>query len=209
METNTKMEPTKVSPLRVNTVRIFSLASALLLTMIITVMCIGFLMSYEVATEVSSIEDIPYWKDKLPPEQQLWYDEAIEELQLALKRDLRKQLADNAIIFLTSGIDTETMAAARALLANRTKPQTVLSWERFPHLGRLKVVWQIIIFFFVLLVKRNLYIFRIVAAARIFVIHSLQPAPFLMVCAPTFVSVDSILVCCFAIAQLRQMLVIM
>nr|XP_014089858.1 alkaline phosphatase [Bactrocera oleae] len=138
METNTKMEPTKVSPLRVNTVRIFSLASALLLTMIITVMCIGFLMSYEVATEVSSIEDIPYWKDKLPPEQQLWYDEAIEELQLALKRDLRKQLANNTIIFLTSGIDTETMAAARALLANRTKPQTVLSWERFPHLGRLK-----------------------------------------------------------------------
>ncbi|XP_018791590.1 PREDICTED: alkaline phosphatase 4 [Bactrocera latifrons] len=138
MESDTKTEPTKVSPLRLNTVRIFSLASALLLSMIVTVTCISFLMSYEVATEVSSIEDIPYWKDKLPPEQQLWYDEAIEELQLALKRDLHKQLAENAIIFVTSGIDTETMAAARALLANRTKPQPALSWERFPHLGRLK-----------------------------------------------------------------------
>lgn len=101
-------------------------------------MCIAFLMSYEVSTEVSSIEDIPYWKDKLPPEQQLWYDEAIIELELALKRDLRKQLAHNVIIFVTSGISTEIMAAARALLANQVKPQPVLSWERFPHLGRLK-----------------------------------------------------------------------
>ncbi|XP_011178280.2 alkaline phosphatase 4 [Zeugodacus cucurbitae] len=140
MESNTelKAESTKCSILRLNTLRIFSLASAILLTMMITVMCIGFLVSYEVATEVSSVEDIPYWKDKLPPEQQLWYDEAIEELQLALKRDLHKQLAHNAIIFVTSGIDTEIMAAARALLANRTKPQPALSWERFPHLGRLK-----------------------------------------------------------------------
>lgn len=142
MELNTKAEPTKVSLLRLTTLRIFSLASAILLTMIITVMCIAFLMSYEVSTEVSSIEDIPYWKDKLPPEQQLWYDEAIIELELALKRDLRKQLAHNVIIFVTSGISTEIMAAARALLANQVKPQPVLSWERFPHLGRLKVVWQ-------------------------------------------------------------------
>lgn len=137
------MEQTKAVPkikaLRLNTVRIFTLASTILLSMVITVMCIGFLMRYEVDSEVSSIEDISYWRDGLPPEQQLWFDEAIKELKAGLNKNWRLQPARNAIVFVTSGIDTETMAAASALLANGTKPQPALSWERFPHIGRLKV----------------------------------------------------------------------
>ncbi|CAD6994343.1 unnamed protein product [Ceratitis capitata] len=136
------MEQTKAVPkikaLRLNTVRIFTLASTILLSMVITVMCIGFLMRYEVDSEVSSIEDISYWRDGLPPEQQLWFDEAIKELKAGLNKNWRLQPARNAIVFVTSGIDTETMAAASALLANGTKPQPALSWERFPHIGRLK-----------------------------------------------------------------------
>ncbi|XP_053953919.1 alkaline phosphatase 4 [Anastrepha ludens] len=121
-----------------NTARIFSFATTILLTLMITILCIAILMRYEVDSEVSSIEDIPFWKDELPAEQKLWFDEAIEELKVALNKNWRKQVARNVIIFMTTGIDTETMAAARALLTNRTKLQAALSWERFPHLGRLK-----------------------------------------------------------------------
>ncbi|XP_017481261.1 PREDICTED: alkaline phosphatase 4 isoform X1 [Rhagoletis zephyria] len=136
------MEQSKSSPpishLRLNTTRIFAFATTILLTMIITMFCVSIMMRYEVDSEVSSIEDTPYWKDDIPPEQKLWFDEAIEELEVALNKNWRKQLARNAIIFVISGIDTETMAAAREVLSNRSKPQRKLIWERFPHLGRLK-----------------------------------------------------------------------
>ncbi|XP_067618126.1 alkaline phosphatase 4 isoform X2 [Eurosta solidaginis] len=133
-----KSTTTTARYLQFSTARIFGLATTILLTLMVTVLCIAILVRYEVDSEVSSIEDIPYWKDKVPAEQQLWFDEAIKELKLALNKNWQKHLARNAIIFVTSGIDTESMAAARALLSNRTKPQTALSWEKFPHLGRLR-----------------------------------------------------------------------
>lgn len=98
-------------------------------------MCIGFLVHYEFAGDVSDMETASYWHVKLPKAQQEWYDRGIVELKLALNRELNRRRAKNVILFVGDGMGPNTVTAARIY---RYKEEGLLSWERFPHMGLLK-----------------------------------------------------------------------
>ncbi|KAH8396137.1 hypothetical protein KR222_003873, partial [Zaprionus bogoriensis] len=98
-------------------------------------MCIGFLMHYEFAGDVSDMETAAYWHVKLPQAQQEWYDRGIVELKQALNRELNRRRAKNVVLFVGDGMGPNTVTAARIY---RHKEEGLLSWERFPHMGLLK-----------------------------------------------------------------------
>ncbi|XP_036338898.1 alkaline phosphatase [Rhagoletis pomonella] len=104
-------------------------------SVLFTVMCIGFLVHYEMGSEVSDGEDIPFWNVKLPSEQQVWYEKGIEELKIALSREINRRRAKNVILFVGDGMGPNTVTATRIY---GFKEEGLLSWERFPHMGLLK-----------------------------------------------------------------------
>lgn len=105
-------------------------------SVLFTIMCIGFLVHYEMASEVYAGEDIPFWNVQLPPEQQVWYEKGIEELKNALSREINRRRAKNVILFVGDGMGPNTVTATRIY---GFKEEGLLSWERFPHMGLLKV----------------------------------------------------------------------
>ncbi|XP_014093006.2 alkaline phosphatase [Bactrocera oleae] len=104
-------------------------------SVLFTIMCIGFLVHYEMASEVCDGEDIPFWNVQLPPEQQVWYEKGIEELKSALSREINRRRAKNVILFVGDGMGPNTVTATRIY---GFKEEGLLSWERFPHMGLLK-----------------------------------------------------------------------
>ncbi|EDW06417.1 alkaline phosphatase [Drosophila mojavensis] len=98
-------------------------------------MCIGFLVHYEFSGDISDMETVSYWHVTLPKEQQEWYDRGINELKLALNRELNRRRAKNVILFVGDGMGPNTVTAARIY---GYKEEGLLSWERFPHMGLLK-----------------------------------------------------------------------
>lgn len=61
---------------------------------------------------------------------------ATEDLLVSLKTKLNTKAAKNVIIFIGDGMGPNTVTAARIYRAGES---SYLSWERFPHLGALKV----------------------------------------------------------------------
>ncbi|KAM8721071.1 hypothetical protein ACLKA7_007017 [Drosophila subpalustris] len=104
-------------------------------SVLIVAMCIGFLVHYEFAGDVSDMETVAFWHVTLPQEQQVWYDRGIDELKLALNRELNRRRAKNVVLFVGDGMGPNTVTAARIY---GFKEEGLLSWERFPHMGLLK-----------------------------------------------------------------------
>ncbi|KAH8357899.1 hypothetical protein KR200_009114 [Drosophila serrata] len=103
--------------------------------LLITAMCIGFVVHYGMAEDVGDMDTVTYWPVKLPKEQQEWYDQGIKELQKAVSRDFNRRRAKNVILFVGDGMGPNTVTAARIY---GFKEEGLLSWEHFPHMGLLK-----------------------------------------------------------------------
>ncbi|XP_030376092.1 alkaline phosphatase, tissue-nonspecific isozyme [Scaptodrosophila lebanonensis] len=95
-------------------------------------------MRYEVDNEVANVMDVSYWKDKVSPEQQFWYDKGIEELSLALSVNEVPQHPRNVLLFLVNGFDASDLAAARFPEAySNTRPSNYI-WDNFPNVARIR-----------------------------------------------------------------------
>ncbi|XP_053965110.1 alkaline phosphatase-like [Anastrepha ludens] len=69
---------------------------------------------------------------------QFWRDQAKDELQKRLDRELNKNKAKNVIFFLGDGMPLTTITAARILQGQRlgfTGEEQLLSFEKFPYTG--------------------------------------------------------------------------
>ena len=62
----------------IKSTQVFLFAAVILLTMAITVLCIGFLVRYEVETDVWDVDQVAFWHEKLTAEQKFWFDDGIE-----------------------------------------------------------------------------------------------------------------------------------
>lgn len=74
--------------------------------------------------------------EDLPAEQSLWVESAINDLKYALKQSQNNKPAKNVILFVADGMGPSTVTAARIYKAQE---EGELVWERFPHMGNLKV----------------------------------------------------------------------
>ncbi|KAI8046296.1 hypothetical protein M5D96_002498 [Drosophila gunungcola] len=70
---------------RLKSTQVFIVAGTCLVTLLVTLVCIGLMTRYEVQNEVANVADVDYWKDKVAPSQKIWYDRGIEELNEALR----------------------------------------------------------------------------------------------------------------------------
>lgn len=72
----------------------------------------------------------------LPQEQKIWLERGLIELQQALGRQDNKRRAKNVILFVGDGMGPNTVTAARIMAF---KEEGLMSWEKFPDMGLLKV----------------------------------------------------------------------
>lgn len=72
----------------------------------------------------------------LPSEQLTWFQAGLDDLKNAVKQSRSLQTAKNVILFVGDGMGPSTVTAARIYKA---KEEGELIWERFPHMGLLKV----------------------------------------------------------------------
>lgn len=72
----------------------------------------------------------------LPAEQRAWFEEASDELKLALSRQLNNRKAKNVIIFVGDGMGPNSVTASRIMNSGEGGR---LVWESFPDMGLLKV----------------------------------------------------------------------
>ncbi|KAI8043046.1 alkaline phosphatase [Drosophila gunungcola] len=103
--------------------------------LLMTAMCIGFVVHYGMAGDVGDMDEVTYWPVNLPREQQEWYDQGIDELKKAVSREFNRRRAKNVILFVGDGMGPNTVTAARIY---GFKEEGLLSWERFPDMGLLK-----------------------------------------------------------------------
>lgn len=121
--------------LRFKSTQLFIVAGSVLLSLLVTILCIGFTIRYEVQHEVANLSDVDYWRDKVSPAQQLWYDRGIEELTRAMRLYSNSRRPRNVHILLVSGVDGRALAAARFPKGGQ---HSSFLWDRFPHTARLK-----------------------------------------------------------------------
>ncbi|KAH8350489.1 hypothetical protein KR067_003465 [Drosophila pandora] len=113
----------------------FFIFSVIFSCLLITAMCIGFVVHYAKSGDVGDMDTVSYWPVKLPPEQQEWYDRGINELKKAVSREFNRRRAKNVILFVGDGMGPNTVTAARIY---GFKEEGLLAWENFPHMGLLK-----------------------------------------------------------------------
>ncbi|XP_016959683.1 alkaline phosphatase 4 [Drosophila biarmipes] len=124
---------------RLKSTQVFLVAGTCLMTVMVTLLCIGFMTRYEVENEVANVADVDYWKDKVAPSQKIWYDRGIEELNEALRSPKDTQYPRNVRIFLVQGVDGRDLAAFRfSASIDNSQGNTNFVWDQFPHLARLK-----------------------------------------------------------------------
>lgn len=111
------------------------LISVVFSALLITAMCIGFVVHYGMSGDVGDMETVSYWPVDLPKEQKEWYDQGIDELQKAVSRQFNRRRAKNVILFVGDGMGPNTVTAARIL---GVKEEGLLRWEQFPDMGLLK-----------------------------------------------------------------------
>ncbi|KAH8407227.1 hypothetical protein KR222_010910 [Zaprionus bogoriensis] len=125
--------------LRFKSTQLFIVAGSVLLSVLITLLCIGFTIRYEVEHEVANLSDVDYWRDRVSPQQQLWYDKGIEELTRAMRAYTPHSRPRSVHLLLVSGVDGRALAAARFQGSNTSSAQhSSFVWDRFPHTARLK-----------------------------------------------------------------------
>lgn len=100
----------------------------------ITLLCVGLVLTYEKESDVTLTVDA--WNDKLSAEQLVWFEEGLDDLKQALHRNIYTKRAKNVILFVGDGMGPATVTAARIY---KGKEEGHLAWERFPHMGSLKV----------------------------------------------------------------------
>ncbi|KAH8412571.1 hypothetical protein KR009_003177 [Drosophila setifemur] len=111
------------------------LMSVVFSCLLITAMCIGFVVHYANSGDVGDMDAVTYWPVKLPQEQQEWFDRGIDELKKAVAREYNRRRAKNVILFVGDGMGPNTVTAARIY---GFKEEGLLTWEHFPHMGLLK-----------------------------------------------------------------------
>ncbi|KRF78725.1 alkaline phosphatase [Drosophila virilis] len=120
--------------LRLKSTQLFILAGSVVLSLLVSLLCIGFTIRYEMEHEVANVGDVDYWKDAVSAEQKLWYDKGIEELKRALRVHSKRSQPQDVWLLMIHGIDAPALAAARF---NGSQHSGYI-WDRFPHAARLK-----------------------------------------------------------------------
>ncbi|XP_060650020.1 alkaline phosphatase, tissue-nonspecific isozyme [Drosophila nasuta] len=121
--------------LRFKSTQLFIVAGAVLLSLLVTLLCIGLTIRYEVEHEVANVADVDYWKDQVSAAQKVWYDKGIEELKQALRIYSPQTQPRQVLMLLISGISAPTLAAARFRDELQHSP---FVWDQFPHVARIK-----------------------------------------------------------------------
>lgn len=125
------------SRLKFKSTQIFIVAGTVLMAMVISLICIGLTVRYEVDTDTVDAGSIGYWTMNLPPEQEEWFTKGLEDLRLTFKGTQRYNgEVKNVIVFLADGVTTDMLARARFGDEGNV---TDFIWDSFPHLGVLKV----------------------------------------------------------------------
>lgn len=96
--------------------------------------CICMVVAYENEEHVNN--SIHAWQEKLSPEQSEWFDSGLDELKIALQKKINTRLAKNVVLFVGDGMGPNTATATRI---NEVGEEGLLQWEKFPHMGLLKV----------------------------------------------------------------------
>lgn len=91
---------------------------------VIALFCIGIFYSIDAVST------------SLSPEQSEWFDSGLDELQAALQIRTNTGRAKNVILFVGDGMGPNTVTATRIL---KHGEGGLLEWEKFPHMGLLKV----------------------------------------------------------------------
>lgn len=102
---------------------------------LLTLLCVGLVATFESDNDVTATVDV--WNDKLSAEQLFWFENGLDELRQALGVSSNTRQAKNVILFVADGMGPSTVTAARIYKA---KEEGHLTWERFPHMGMLKVL---------------------------------------------------------------------
>ncbi|XP_017057436.1 alkaline phosphatase, tissue-nonspecific isozyme [Drosophila ficusphila] len=123
---------------RLKSTQVFIVAGTCLITVLVTLLCIGFMTRYEVDNEVANVADVDYWKDKVASSQKIWYDKGIDELNEALRTPRGPIYPKNLRIFLIQGVDGRDLAAYRFSGKDLSNGNTNFVWDKFPHFARLK-----------------------------------------------------------------------
>lgn len=124
---------------KIKSTQLFVVAGTVLMALVISVICIGLMVRYEVDTDIVDTESIQYWKVDLPKEQDEWYEKGIEELRAIVMRESEEDGVENVIVFITEGVNTEMLAKARYKKSEDDLKSTDFIWDKFPYLGTLKV----------------------------------------------------------------------
>lgn len=112
----------------------FFISVVVVCVVLITLLCIGLVTTWEKDNDVTATIDA--WNDKLSAEQLFWFESGLKELKHALGQSLNTRRAKNVILFVADGMGPATVTAARIY---KEKEEGHLVWERFPHMGLLKV----------------------------------------------------------------------
>lgn len=100
----------------------------------VTLLCIGLVTTYEKDNDITLTVDA--WNDKLSEEQLFWFNSGLDELKQAIRVGQNTKRAKNVILFVADGMGPTSVTAARIY---KEKEEGHLIWERFPHMGLLKV----------------------------------------------------------------------
>lgn len=101
---------------------------------LITVICFCLTLIYEKESNVT--HSVQAWREELSREKSEWFDSGLDELKAALNVKLNTRRAKNVVLFVGDGMGINTMTASRVY---KRGEKGTLSWERFSHMGLLKV----------------------------------------------------------------------
>ncbi|XP_062554522.1 alkaline phosphatase, tissue-nonspecific isozyme-like [Armigeres subalbatus] len=96
----------------------------------IVVMCIVFIVCYENDGDVTLT--VNTLKKDLSPEQDFWFDKALQDLQRAFNAPINTKKAQNVIVFVADGFNPDVINSARV---RRYGVDRAFSWEHFPYVG--------------------------------------------------------------------------
>lgn len=118
----------------------FFIGIVVICVLFVTLLCIGLVTTYEEDNDIT--ESIDAFNDKLSAEQLFWFNDGLDDLKVALGQKQNTKQAKNVILFVADGMGPSTVTAARIY---KEKEEGNLIWERFPHMGMLKVStgWRI------------------------------------------------------------------
>lgn len=124
---------------KLKSTQLFVVAGTILVSLLISLLCVGLTVRYEVDTETADVKSIEYWKLNLPAEQDLWYERGIEELRSIIVKKENRAEVENIVIFIVEGVNSEMLSRARFVRKENSTELHNFMWDSFPHLGILKV----------------------------------------------------------------------